>query len=113
MTTGKRPRDFQIKSLLGCNCLQELFWKFTRVMFCLSQCLGRGNYQKAAGGAEDARYLAMPRTVLHSKELSHILCDLTVPLLIYEDDKTVYPYLSLESILCINVKCFSYSFKTC
>ena len=51
----------------------------------------------------------MPKTVLLSKELSHILCELIVLLLICVDEKAVYIYVSLESILYININCFSHS----
>ena len=51
----------------------------------------------------DTGYLAMPRTILLSKELSHILCELIVLLLIRVDEKAVYIYVSLESILYINI----------
>lgn len=66
-----------------------------------------GNYRNVVGRAKDTRHLAMPRAVLPSKELSHILCDLTVPLLIHVDEKPVYIYLSLESILYINISFFT------
>lgn len=60
----------------------------------------------------DTGYLAMPRTILLSKELSHILCELIVLLLIRVDEKAVYIYVSLESILYININCFSHSEMT-
>lgn len=49
----------------------------------------------------------MPKTVLLSKELSHILCELIVRLLIRVDEKAVYIYVSLESILYININFFT------
>lgn len=50
-------------------------------------------------------YLAMLGAVLLSKELSHILCELIVLLLICVDEKAVYIYVSLDHPY-ININCY-------
>lgn len=78
--------------------------------FCLSLGPGRENYWNVVGGAKDARYLAVPRLVLHSKNFLHLVW-LDYSTVHSCRWKTIYIYWSLESLLYINIKCFSHSFK--
>lgn len=84
--------------------------KLTKVIL-LVPVISEGKRLECSWSAKDTKHLAMLRTVLRGKELSCVLCDLTLPLLLSVDGKTVYIYLSLESILHIN-KVFSTQFKT-
>lgn len=91
ITTEKRLMDLQIKSLLEWNYLQELFWKVTRVILLVPVITERGLLE-CRWSTKDAKHLAMPRTVLHSKELSCILCDLAIPHLFHVDEKKLFMF---------------------
>lgn len=91
ITTEKRLMDLQAKSPLEWNYLQELFWKVTREILLVPVITERGLLE-CHWSTKDAKHLAMPRTVLHSKELSCSLCDLTIPQLFHVDEKKLFMF---------------------
>lgn len=95
---------------IGMELLPGVVLKLTRVIL-LVPVIAEGELLECSWSAKDTQHLAMPRTILHSKELSCSLCDLTSPLLIHVDEKPVYIYLSLESISYINIKYLSHSLR--
>lgn len=105
--TWKKPMTTEQKSI-GMALPPGVVLKLSRVIL-LVLVIAEGELLACSYSAKDTQHLAMPRTILHSKELSCSLCDFTFPLLIHVDEKPVHICLSLESISYINIKHLSHS----